>query len=115
MMQTSVEPKYNIFVSYRSKNIHIVRPIAEQLMAAGLKVWFAEYEILLSGRQRFKEAINHGINNCSFGICFTNDRYAQSEHCQKESNNMRMPRGSHDDRKSIPGHSDRSFSDLIQP
>jgi hypothetical protein len=53
-------------------------------MASGLRVWFAEYEILLSGRERFDEAIRHGVSNCSYGVCFTNDSYSRSEHCCKE-------------------------------
>lgn len=84
MIQQPNDKEYDVFVSYRSEDIHIVRPIAEHMMAAGLKVWFAEYKILLAGREHFEKAIAYGIANCSYGLCFTNDRYASSIHCKKE-------------------------------
>jgi hypothetical protein len=83
-MQSASDNNYDIFVSYRSEDIHVVRPVAEHLMANGLRVWFAEYEVLLSGRERFSKAMTHGLSHCSWGVCFTNDRYADSKHCQKE-------------------------------
>ena len=83
-MATSTQVEYDIFVSYRSDDIHLVRPVAEDLMAEGTRVWFAEYEVLLSGRECFDSAIRRGVSNCSFGLCFTNDNYARSEHCRNE-------------------------------
>lgn len=76
--------QYDLFISYRSEDIHMVRPVAEQLLANGLCVWFAEYEILLSGREHFEKAMAHGLSNCAYGVCFTNDKYASSPHCCKE-------------------------------
>jgi hypothetical protein len=94
-MQSASDNIYDIFVSYRSEDIHVVRPVAEHLMANGLRVWFAEYEVLLSGRERFSKAMAHGLSHCSWGVCFTNDRYADSEHCQKELQ-MLLDRGGPD-------------------
>jgi len=53
-------------------------------MANGLRVWFAEYEVRLSKRDRFDKALAHELPHCSWGVCLTNDRYADSENCQKE-------------------------------
>ncbi|ETR65589.1 MAG: hypothetical protein OMM_14012 [Candidatus Magnetoglobus multicellularis str. Araruama] len=83
-MNNTCKPNFDIFISYRSENIHTVRPIAEHLMGCGIKVWFAEYKVLLKGRERFNKAIREGATNCSYGLCFTNDSYAQSEHCKKK-------------------------------
>ena len=41
---------YDYFISYKSEDTNIVRIIAEQMMASGLKIWFAEYNIIFSGR-----------------------------------------------------------------
>ena len=36
---------YDVFISYKSEDIDVVRPVVDQLIAAGLTVWFAEYRI----------------------------------------------------------------------
>lgn len=75
---------YDVFISYKSKNVDIARLITDQLIASGKKVWFAEYQILLIDRDRFQEAINKGIRECKYGIALTNNDYADSEFCEKE-------------------------------
>ena len=37
------QPPYDFFISYKGQHADTVRPIAEQLMAHGFSVWFAEY------------------------------------------------------------------------
>jgi len=75
---------WDVFISYKSKNVDIARAIADRLLASGLKVWFAEYQILLVDRHRFQEAIDHGIQYSTYGIALTNDEYALSEYCGLE-------------------------------
>lgn len=79
---------YDFFISYRSTDVNTVRKIADQLLASGYKVWFAEYEILLKKRASFKEAIDRGILASKYGICFTNDVYIDSEHCKDEMSQL---------------------------
>lgn len=75
---------YDIFVSYRSIDAHVARQVAEQLVASGLRVWFAEYQILLRNWDRFEAAILKGIRRSAFGLAITNDGYANSSNCQLE-------------------------------
>lgn len=75
---------FDLFVSYKSHDANIVRILAEQLLAQGVKVWFAEYLILLSQREEFQNFIDDGIATSEYAICVTNERYSKSKHCQKE-------------------------------
>ncbi|MBU1712409.1 MAG: toll/interleukin-1 receptor domain-containing protein [Proteobacteria bacterium] len=74
----------DFFLSYKSEDVAIVRMIAEQMRASGAKVWFAEYDIRLESRDQFMEDIESAIDNCRFGICFTNDHFTDSQYCRKE-------------------------------
>jgi hypothetical protein len=75
---------YDIFISYKSEDVALARRIADVLIAAGLRIWFAEYEILLHERDRFQRAILRGISETRFGLALTNNRWAQSEYCDFE-------------------------------
>ena len=76
--------KFDIFISYKSQDVEIVRQVVDILIASGLKVWYAEYQILLQDRNKFEQAIENGINQSSFGIAFTNNRYIKSRYCRLE-------------------------------
>ncbi|MBL8809853.1 MAG: toll/interleukin-1 receptor domain-containing protein [Planctomycetaceae bacterium] len=76
--------RYDVFMSYKSQDSDLVRAVAEWLMAAGLRVWFAEYQVLLRERDLFQRAIDIGIAMSQWGIAFTNPTYITSEHCQNE-------------------------------
>ena len=75
---------WDVFISYKSKNVDTARSIADRLISSGLNVWFAEYQILLVKRHRFQEAIDHGIRKSKYGIALTNDDYANSDYCGLE-------------------------------
>ena len=68
----------------QSEDVTVVRAVADGLIAAGARVWFAEYEILLSGRERFQERIDEGIQRSAYGLVFTNDRFVGSPYCRRE-------------------------------
>jgi tetratricopeptide (TPR) repeat protein len=76
--------RWDVFVSYKSENVELARRIAERLIASGLKVWFAEYQVLLAERERFQEAIDKGLARSRYGIVLTNELYAMSQHCMHE-------------------------------
>lgn len=98
-------PSYDCFISYRTVSVHTVRFLAEQLVARGAKPWFAEWEIMVSGRRGFQEAINHGIASSRNVICCTNSGYAQSEYCQIEAMQV----------LDVPGKESRHILDLRLP
>lgn len=75
---------YDCFLSYKSEDIDLVRVVADQLIASGVKVWFAEYLVLLEGREGFQDAIQRGIQRSRRGVVLSNPRYAQSKHCLQE-------------------------------
>ncbi len=82
--ESNHKPQYDVFVSYKSEDIHLVRRISEGLIANGFQVWFAEYEVLLQNYTQFQNAIDNGIQNSRYGVCFTNDRYVESKYCRNE-------------------------------
>jgi len=96
---------FDCFISYRTVSVHTVRFLAEQLVARGAKPWFAEWEIRVSGRRGFQEAINHGIASSRNVICCTNAGYAQSEYCQIEAMQV----------LDVPGKKSRHILDLRMP
>lgn len=78
------EKPFDLFVSYKSEDVHVARWMADRFIAAGLRVWFAEYIVLLVARERFEEAIDNGISHSRFGVILSNDRYVASSHCRRE-------------------------------
>jgi len=89
-------PLWDVFISYKSQNVDLARAITNRLIASGLKVWFAEYQILLVGRAKFQQAIDKGIRQSRFGIALTNDEYAKSDYCGLEMKQLLQHPG--------PGH-----------
>ncbi len=77
--------RYDFFCSYRSSCASTVRFLVEQAIARGARPWFAEYEILVSGRRFFQELINVGIVSSKRVICCTNSSYSQSDYCRIEA------------------------------
>jgi len=76
--------KYDVFISYKSKNVDMARLIADRLIASNRKAWFAEYQVLLTDRHRFQEAIDIGIRESRYGLALTNNDYARSPYCDAE-------------------------------
>lgn len=74
----------DLFISYKSEDANRVRPVAELLISQGIRVWFAEYQVLLSNYANFQEAIDAGIDGATYGLVFSNDRWAGSPYCEKE-------------------------------
>ena len=80
--------QYDIFISYKSENANIVRQIVETLVANGIRIWFAEYKILLYNYDEFQTEIDKGIDSSKNFLIFTNDSWADSEYCNKEINRI---------------------------
>lgn len=85
------EKIFDFFVSYKSEDVAIARQIADLLTAAGYRVWFAEYTILLAERKRFEEMIGEGLRSSRYGIILTGNGYFQSHWCILELENLLKP------------------------
>lgn len=74
----------DIFISYKSEDAGLARTVAEALKALGVKIWFAEYEVLLDNYDEFQNAIDSGIDACQYALLFTSNPWAESRWCQVE-------------------------------
>ena len=76
-----------LFLSYRTINANVVRAIDERLQAAGVRVWFAEYDIpieIYDDLSSIYGSLRQAIESTSHAVVFTNDQFADSRHCQQE-------------------------------
>lgn len=91
-----MQEPYDLFVSYKAENANTVRTIVENLIAQGIRVWFAEYEILIENYDEFQDAIDAGIDRSRYFVAFTNQLWAtKSEYCVAEVRRFlnRVPTG----------------------
>jgi hypothetical protein len=101
-----IRDQYDLFISYKSINVVLARQIAEQMIHSGIKVWFAEYEILTKKHLEIlhatdeernaiiTQAIDDGINKSKYGLALTNNCYASSQYCQHEIKQLLLACGS---------------------
>ena len=62
-----IDPEYDVFISHASEDKDdIVRPLAQALVAKGVKVWYDEFEMKIGDSLRRK--IDKGLANSRFGI-----------------------------------------------
>ena len=77
-----------VFISYKSEDANHVRKVVEELERSGIETWFAEYQVLPRNYDSFVKDLSDGLENavsqCTHGLAFTNDRWANSEHCSAE-------------------------------
>ena len=77
-----------LFISYKSENANIVRRVVELLIATGVDVWFAEYEVLSGNYDDFDKNLDPelslAIQSSSHALIFTNSVWNESAHCQGE-------------------------------
>ena len=90
------EGNYYLFISYRTTDSTVARQVTERLIASGVKVWFAEYELLVKEQlmmrrasEQARDAFIHkvllqGMNGSTHGLALTNDSYAESVWCGME-------------------------------
>jgi hypothetical protein len=76
---------YDIFLSYKSEDVCLARLIAEQLLARGVVVWFAEFTMRLKDAICPEPALEEGAKRSRFGLLITNDRFSQSEFTRLEA------------------------------
>jgi hypothetical protein len=83
----------DLFISYSSSDAMLVRPVAERLFAAGLRPWFAEYQVLTEGRAEWRRRVDAGLARATGAVLFLNRNYLNSDHCCMELKQLsRLPR-----------------------
>lgn len=66
--------KYDVFISHASEDKdEIVRPLANELITQGLKVWYDEFELKIGDSLRQK--IDRGLANSRFGIVVLSKKF----------------------------------------
>lgn len=93
-MDASSRRDLDLFISYKSDDVHLVRRIMERLMAEGLAVWMNEYGVPYQEYDNFQEHINKAIDSSKRGLLFVNDSFAGSPYCHVEIERLlrRLPR-----------------------
>lgn len=74
---------WDLFISHASEDKdEIARPLADELMEAGLKVWFDEYELTVGDSLR--RSIDRGLAQSRFGVVILSEHFFAKEWPQKE-------------------------------
>ena len=66
---------YDLFLSYSSKDMAVVLPLAERLRKDGLKVWFDEW--VLKAGDSIPAKIEEGLEHSKFGFRISDFGFAQ--------------------------------------
>ncbi|MCU7918259.1 MAG: TIR domain-containing protein [Candidatus Thiodiazotropha sp. (ex Epidulcina cf. delphinae)] len=81
-------PGWDLFISYRATKSMFVRQVADQLISAKCRVWFAEYKTchwrLRQNDRWVDEQIAAGIEQSAWGIVFASHDYLGSPACVSE-------------------------------
>jgi len=65
--EAQVIPTYDVFISHATEDKdEVVRPLANSLVAEGLRVWYDEFELRIGDSLRRK--IDHGLGHSRFGV-----------------------------------------------
>jgi hypothetical protein len=89
VLRARQRPLFGLFISYRSTDVSLARELADLLIAGGVRVWFAEYRILMAHRERFQQMIDAGIRESAASIAITSDEYYDSAYCVHELANLK--------------------------
>ncbi len=82
MSMNSNKHKYDIFVSYSSKDKEAVHQLAGDLSSAGLKVWIDEWEIRVG--DPITQKIQQGLENCRYVAIWLTNHAVNSGWVQRE-------------------------------
>lgn len=81
--ENQTEIFYDVFISHASEDKEdLVRPLAEKLSDAGLKVWYDEFQLKVGDKLR--RSIDKGLSNSRFGIVVFSPDFFQKNWTQYE-------------------------------
>ncbi|MEM6527759.1 MAG: TIR domain-containing protein, partial [Chloroflexota bacterium] len=71
---------FDVFVSYRRKNIEFTRRIVEDLEKAGKNVW-VDWDDIPPAVEDYRVELDYGIRNANAVICIISPDYIESKYC----------------------------------
>jgi len=78
---------WDIFISHASEDkVAVAAPLAQALVARGLRVWYDEFSLTLGDSLR--ECIDRGLANSRFGVVILSDYFFQKQWPQRELNGL---------------------------
>jgi hypothetical protein len=86
----------NVFFSYKVENSNLVRGVAERLTANDFNIWFAEYVISFGEYDDPEPWIRKGIQWATHAVIYTNSKWAGSDWCKMEMDQIRKRIGIED-------------------
>jgi len=77
---------WDVFISYASEQTDLARHLAESLIRVGMRVWFADYEILLHNYpdSEFESALKRGLNQSRGAILLISEEFLRKEWTRAE-------------------------------
>jgi hypothetical protein len=89
-MTVMVEAKpsgWDVFISHAFEDKEaIARPLADELRARGLRVWYDEFELRVGDSLR--ASIDHGLANCHYGIVILSPQFFEKRWAAEELNGL---------------------------
>jgi hypothetical protein len=83
----SAQPEWDVFISHASEDKDtVVRPLAAELRARGLRVWYDEYELKIGDSLRTR--IEEGLANSRRGIVIISPAFFEKHWTQEELNGL---------------------------
>lgn len=74
---------WDLFISHASEDKDdVARPLADKLIAHGLKVWYDEYTLMVGDSLR--RSIDRGLTGCRYGLVILSPHFMEKEWTQKE-------------------------------
>ncbi|WBV52760.1 MULTISPECIES: toll/interleukin-1 receptor domain-containing protein [Chryseobacterium] len=82
-----IKKEYDFFISHASEDKEtFVRPLAEELLKLGFKVWYDELTLKF-GDSLFEE-ISNGIKKSNYGLVIISENFLRKEWTKKELNGL---------------------------
>src|ERR1051326_4003373 len=101
-MNRELHTKWDVFISHSSEDKEsFVRPFADALVRAGLRVWYDEFSLAVG--DPLPRSIDKGLANSTFGIVVISHSFLAKEWPRKELDALieRESNGEKVDRKSV--------------
>jgi TIR domain-containing protein len=102
---------WDLFISHASEDKDdVARPLADQFIELGLKVWYDEYTLTVGDSLR--RSIDRGLASCRFGLVILSPHFLEKEWTQKELDGL-VAREDGTAKRILPVWHNVSRSDIV--